>query len=206
MKNIIVMLCAVLMSACGAASSASKVDTFDVNVSANLPVFSGSNVWTMRKEQSTLDFVAVHNSREFTGAFKNFAVAIQLDPSAPEGGKIEAVIDLSSVDAGDRDRNANLPTSDWFHVARFPLATFSSSNISALGGDNFKADGELEIKGISKSVALVFSLQIDGNEAVAIGGANLDRRDFKVGEGPDFEGEDWVKFPVEVKFNIAASN
>lgn len=205
MKYFISAICAFFLVACGASSNASKLDAFAVDAAAELPVYSGLHVWNANREDSKLEFIATHNSRQFTGTFENFAVAIQLDPETPESGKIEAAIDLASADAGDRDRNANLPAPEWFHTAKFPLATFSSEKISSIGGDNFEAEGKLRIKGISKTVKLVFSLQVDGDTALAIGGTDLNRQDFNLGEGPDFETEDWVKFPVEIKFNIAAT-
>ena len=193
------------LTACGASSSATKTAAPMMNLTAEMPTLTGANVWTFNKADSELTFTATHNNREFTGNFGHFSAVIKLDPARPIGGEIHAVIDVSSADAGDRDRNANLPTKDWFHAANFPTATFTSKDITSLSGDNFQAKGELRLKGITKPVTLAFSLQVDGDSAVAIGGADLTRTDFNVGEGPDFQGEDWVKFPVKVKFVVKAN-
>lgn len=204
MKYLVLTLAAVGMVACGASSDVSKTATQAADLSAQLPALSGENIWNMDAAESRLTFKAVHNGREFTGTFGNFDAVINLDPANPAGGEVHVIVDLSSVDAGDRDRNSNLPTKDWFHVETFPMATFTSTDLSKLSGSNYVATGNLSLKGVSKPITLAFTLNVEGDTAQASGGVDLVRTDFNIGQGPDFETEDWVKFPVAVMFDIKA--
>lgn len=197
-------LCAFL-AACSAESGPLPAPESTFDVQAALPVLSGNHVWDLDEAASKLTFKAVHNGREFEGVFSNFSAAINLDPSAPETGEIHAVIAVAAFDAGDGDRNANLPGSEWFDVKNYPAATFISNNIRVLDGNNYEARGDLTIKGTAQPVNLKFSLTVDGDIAAANGGVTFSRRLFDVGSGPDFENEDWVKFPVDVMFEIKAS-
>ncbi len=205
MKSYIIAAACALFVACSAQSTpdAPAPESY-AKLDALLPTLTGENVWDMVEGSSHLTFKAVHNSREFVGEFGVFQTTIRLDPDAPETGEIHVVVDMSSVDAKDGDRNANLPRPEWFNTAAFPYAQFNSSQIEALGGGNFQALGELSIKDMSQPATLRFSLVVDGNAATAIGGVEISRRDFNVGTGSDFETEDWVKFPVDVMFEIKA--
>ena len=174
-------------------------------ISAKLPLLSGDHVWTVDRSQSQLKFMAEHNGDKFTGDFAVFDAAIKLDLDNPENGEIHAVIDLSSIDAKDDDRNANLPSKAWFDMAAFPLATYSSRDISGDLTSGYSANGVLSIKGLERPVTLNFTVDLDGSNAAASGTAQFSRTDFNLGTGSDFETEDWVKFPVGVLINISAT-
>lgn len=186
-------------------ASASESDPAAVSaLTEQLPELSGDYVWDVDLSQSTVEFEANYNGA-FTGKFTAFDAVISLNSDAPEGGEIHAIVDLSSVSTKDSDVKSNLPTADWFNVAAHPYATFSSTNISALGGGNYSAKGEMTLKGISKPVDMTFSLSIEGDEAMASGGFDLNRMDFNVGSGSDFKTEEWVKFGVKVTVEIVAT-
>lgn len=174
-------------------------------ISANLPQLTGEHVWTVDRSQSQLQFRAEHNGDQFTGDFGLFDAAIKLDLANPESGEIHAVIDLSSIDAKDDDRNANLPSKAWFDMAAFPLATYSARDISGDLASGYTANGTLSIKGVKRPVTLLFKVQEEGGVATASGTARFSRMDFNLGTGSDFETEDWVKFPIEVLVKITAS-
>ncbi|MBC6403502.1 MAG: YceI family protein [Hyphomonadaceae bacterium] len=202
MKSLFPLITAVGLTACGG-----SVETAPAEVNsgfiANLPTFSGDHVWDMDASQSTLTFNADHNGI-FTGNFSRFAAAIRLNPQDPSGGKIHAIVDLSSVDAGTRDRNDNLPLPEWFNIAEFPTASFVSDAITP-GESSYSARGTLTIKDNSNPATLSFTLDVDGNVARAKGGLTLDRRDYEIGTGSDFQTGEWVGFPVDVNLDIIAT-
>ena len=171
-------------------------------LSSELPTLKGGFIWQIDKQKSALTFQADHNG-PFTGHFSHFDAAINLNPDNPENGAIHAIVALASIDAGDSDRNANLPLADWFDMNAFPTAKFISTEITKTDA-GYAAAGELTIKGISQPATLTFTLDIQDGTAHALGQLELDRRDFKLGESSDFANEDWVKFPVIVKVDIKA--
>jgi polyisoprenoid-binding protein YceI len=75
--------------------------------------------------------------------------------------------------------------------------------VATPGGNRYEARGALQIKGVSKPVALAFSLDIKGKDARANGTATFDRRDFGVGTG-QFAGTDTVSGNVTVDFAFRA--
>jgi len=198
------MFTPVLMGCSNAVDNTANAETVAA-VSSNLPALSGDNVWKIDRTLSKLQFRAVHNGDEFTGNFDLFDAAIKLDLDEPSTGEIHAVIDLSSVDAKDDDRNGNLPSKAWFDVKSFPLATYTAFDILGNQVDGFTAQGTLSIKGIDRPVTLEFNVDVTGDTAEAKGTARFSRMDFNIGTGSDFETEEWVKFPIEVLVTLTAA-
>ena len=191
--------------ACSANSETSaNAETVDA-VSSNLPILTGENMWSVDRAASKLQFRAEHNGDKFTGDFSAFSAAIKLDLDDPSSGEVHAVIDLSSIDAKDDDRNANLPSKAWFDIKSYPLATYSADEITGSLAEGYTANGKLAIKGVEHPVALDFTVTIEGNTATAYGTARFSRMEFDVGTGSDFETEEWVKFPIEVLVYISAT-
>ena len=207
MKQTFIGLTAAMLSltgltACGATTDASPAADVSA-LSAELPTFSGENVWQMDAAQSTLGFDAYYNGA-LAGRFTRFQTAIQFDPDSPAGGEIHAAIDLSSVTTKNDDANGNLPSASWFDIKSHPVAMFSATNISAQG-DGYLAQGELTLKGITNPADMRFTLDVNGDTARAEGTVTLSRMDYKVGTGSDFATEDWVRFPVTVNIDITAT-
>ena len=194
----------VSVSCSGATDAKTPSETPASSFAAQLPALSGDDVWTMNADKSKLEFTADYNG-EFTAEFESFSVAIKLDPAAPQTGEIHAIVDLSSLRAGNSDVRANLPTPAWFDTKAHPVATFVSKDISGGSDTGFRAKGDITLKGITKPSTLTFTLSETGNSAIADGTFTLDRTDFNVGTGSDFTDESWVKFPVKINVHIEAT-
>ncbi|MEM9839010.1 MAG: YceI family protein [Pseudomonadota bacterium] len=170
-----------------------------------VPELIGASAWTVDAEASSVGFRGTMNGNEFSGDFSNFAIAIVLDPEAPESeGAIKALIDVGSATASDSEKTNALPTETWFHVEAHPVATFSAETIASTGPGTYEASGSLSLKGISKAVSVPFTLTIDeAGRAVADATVQLNRSDFQVGTGEFAEGK-WVAFEVAVDLHIEA--
>ncbi|MEM1379489.1 MAG: YceI family protein [Pseudomonadota bacterium] len=169
-------------------------------------VLDGSAQWIVDRSASTAGFNGTMNGNAFSGSFENFAVAIVLDPEAPEtDGAIDAQFDLGSASVpNDSEKTDALPGETWFHIDLHPVATYRSDAITATGPGTYEAQGSLSLKGFSQPVSVPFTLEIgpDGR-AVADASVMLNRSDFQVGTGEFAEGK-WVSFDVEVVFHIEA--
>jgi polyisoprenoid-binding protein YceI len=189
--TLVALIAAVLFSGCGAKS---------VEAAERAPVGG----WVVDKAKSRLEFSGTQTGKEFSGAFGAFTAAIVFDPADLSDASINVVIDASSAKTGDRQRDAALPTPDWFSARAFPMATFSASEIVAVGDGAYEARGRLTIREAARDLALPFTLAIDGDKAVADGAATLVRTDFGVGQG-EFATGKWVGLEVKVTVHIEAS-
>lgn len=163
-----------------------------------------SGGWVVDKAKSRLEFSGTQTGKEFSGAFSDFDASIVFDPADLSAASIDVVVDTSSAKTGDRQRDAALPTPDWFSAKTFPEATFSASEIIATGDSAFEARGRLKIRDATRDFALPFTLAITGDKAVADGAATLLRTDFGVGQG-EFATGQWVGLDVKVSFHIEAN-
>jgi cytochrome b561/polyisoprenoid-binding protein YceI len=159
------------------------------------------DIWLVDKG-SSLGFSTVWSSVAINGAFPNWTADIAFSPDALEASHIKVEIDIASVSTGDAQRDATLPTDDWFNTGKFPKAVFTSSHIKK-AGDHYVADGVLKLKGVAKPARLSFSVKIDGEKATASGQTSLDRTAFGVGQG-EYGGTDQIPAAVAVSFQIKA--
>ena len=151
-----------------------------------------------------LGFTANWNGDAINGSFSRWTADIEFSPEALDDSSIEVSIDLASVTTGDSQRDGSLTGSDFFDTARFARATYRASKFRALGGDRYRADGTLTLRGTSKPVPLAFTLTITADRARARGTATIDRTSFGVGQG-DYANTAEIAGPVAISFDFSAT-
>jgi cytochrome b561/polyisoprenoid-binding protein YceI len=150
-----------------------------------------------------LGFATSWSGTAIDGNFGNWNADIRFNPDALPQSKIRVTIALASANSGDGERDTTLKGSDFFDTGSHPQATWTSSSIRHLGGDRYRADGTLLLRGVSKAVPINFTLNIDGKDARVSGNASLSRLAFGVGQG-EFSGTGDLPDTVSVRFNFRA--
>jgi polyisoprenoid-binding protein YceI len=87
------------------------------------------------------------------GTFHGLTGTIRLGESGDVPTKIEAEIDVTSVDTQEPKRDGHLQSPDFFNSAEHAKMTFVSTSISG-SGPTFTVSGELTLRGVTKSVTL----------------------------------------------------
>jgi polyisoprenoid-binding protein YceI len=72
----------------------------------------------------------------------------------PEQSRVEAEIDLRSIDTGNPDRDNHIRSADFFDVESHPMMTFRSTGIEPEGGTEGIVTGELTLHGVTRTVEL----------------------------------------------------
>jgi polyisoprenoid-binding protein YceI len=200
MRKVLVMsvfaLGSVGLVACGSETVASDKS------SVSATVVNGN--WEVDNRDSHIKFTATQQGTAFTGEFTDFTADINFNADDLGEASVEAVINLASVEAGDSERNSALPGKDWFHVKKYPTATFTSDDFQKLADGEYEARGSLTIRDVENPVTLPFTLEITGDEAVMKGSLSLDRSDYGVGQG-SYKTDEWVGFDVDVDIAITAN-
>lgn len=150
-----------------------------------------------------LGFTTAYSGSAINGRFGNWSADIRFNPDALPQSKIRVSIALASVSSGDGERDGMLKGSDFFDSGSHPQATWTSSAIRHLGGNRYRADGTLTLRGVNKPVPITFTLQIDGKDARVSGNASLRRLLFGVGQG-DFAGTGDLPDAVSISFDFRA--
>ncbi|WP_028802388.1 YceI family protein [Streptomyces sp. 142MFCol3.1] len=122
-------------------------------VSADLAALTGD--YTIDPSHSSIGFVARHAMvTNVKGSFLDFQGSLHLDGSDPSKSTASLDIKMDSIDTGSADRDGHLKSSDFFKTEEFPTMTFRSTKAEALGGDDYRITGDLEILGTTKEISI----------------------------------------------------
>jgi len=117
-----------------------------------------TTTWTIDPQHSTVGFSVRHMKfATVHGHFNDFHGTIQFDADHPWDARVNAEIDVASIDTGIKKRDDHLRSCDFFDVATYPVITFRSTRIrpAAPGGRNrWLVIGDLTIHGITRIVEL----------------------------------------------------
>ncbi len=90
----------------------------------------------------------------YLGRFERFDATLDFDADSPGTARVEAVIDIASLDVANDDFAATLVGADWFAGGQYPQAVFRSTAIERTGETTGRMLGELTLKGVTAPVAL----------------------------------------------------
>jgi polyisoprenoid-binding protein YceI len=120
--------------------------------------FAQTSTWVSDPNHSEVDFSITHMSiSNVHGRFGNVAATLVLDQADVTKSTVTATIGVSTVDTGVDARNNHLKTPEFFDVANFPSATFTSTGV-AQNGSNLTVSGNLTLHGVTRPVVL----QVEG--------------------------------------------
>ncbi len=142
------------------------------------------------EEGSTIGFAIRHYEINWVeGRFKDFTGSINYDEKDVTKSTVEFTAKIESVDTGVAPRDKHLRTADFFEVEKYPELTFKSTGVERKGKDKYVLNGDLTLKGVTKPVALPFTItgaitDPRGNTRFGIDAhTKINRRDFGINYG-----------------------
>ncbi|MHB1596414.1 MAG: YceI family protein [Streptosporangiaceae bacterium] len=144
-----------------------------------------AGTWSIDAVHSEVGFTVRHMMvSKVRGKFTAFSGEI-VTAEDITGSSVTAEIELGSIDTGSEQRDGHIRSADFFDVENHPKMTYRSTGIRA-EGDHYVVDGELTLKGVTKSVPL--TLEVNGFGPDAYGGTRagfsatgeINRQDFGV--------------------------
>ncbi|RYG60929.1 MAG: YceI family protein [Alphaproteobacteria bacterium] len=167
---------------------------------AALPAFAATS-WNL-EPTSKLTWAVPFNKQPVTGQFDTWSADIAFDPASLETSSLTIKVDLTSVNSKDANRDTTLKGPEFFNTATTPTATFTSTKITKTS-QGYVAGGNLTLAGVTKPLAVPFTLAINGPKAVAQGKIRLSRNAFGVGKG-QWKSASEIADIVEVSFTVNA--
>ncbi len=79
---------------------------------------------------------------------------VLFDPRDPSRSSASVTIDVTGIDTRNADRDAHLRSPDFLDVANHPTLTFRSTTVRTAGKGEYRVDGELTIRGVTRPVTL----------------------------------------------------
>jgi len=164
-----------------------------------LPVFASALKTDTARSSITATFRQMNVPVD--AKFGRFAAQISYDDAKPEAAKASVDIDIASFDLGDPDYNKEVLKNEWFNAARFPKASFVSTQIKPAAAGKLDVAGKLTIKGKTADVRFPLTLKKKGNADVFEGTLPIKRLTYNVGEG-EWKDTGMVADDVVIKFHI----
>jgi len=154
--------------------------------------------------KSSLEFTFLQAGARNKGRFTHFTVSFDFSAENLPAGRLDVVIEMSSVDTGDQERDDTVRGAELLAVAKFPQAHFAASQITRTAA-GYEAVGKLTIRGVTLDMRVPFSFRTatEGGAAAGYmsGKTSLRRLDYGVGQG-DWKATDQAGNEVTVSFNL----
>ena len=149
------------------------------------------------KDKSKIEWVAGKVTRDHHGSFKNFDGAIEYAGATPQ--KISFDIDLSSIESDTEKLTGHLKSPDFFGVAKYPKATFTSTSLTPAGTTHMLR-GTLDLHGVQKEVAIPVKAEQTADGVRATSEFTINRHDW----GISYRGaaDDLIKDNVLIKLDL----
>ncbi len=115
---------------------------------------SNTTKWALDIAHSEIQFKIKHLMiTNVTGGFTKYDVQVNATGDDFTNANISFTADVASISTNNEQRDGHLKSADFFDAEKFPQITFQSTSFSKVGGD-YELQGNLTIKGVSKSVKL----------------------------------------------------
>ena len=112
-------------------------------------------VWNIDPAHSSAEFKVKHMMiSNVRGRFSKLSGTLVQDTADPSLSKVNASIDIDTLNTDDAQRDAHLKSADFFDSEQYPLMTFVSTKVEEKNDDAYVVTGELAMHGISKAVTL----------------------------------------------------
>jgi polyisoprenoid-binding protein YceI len=168
--------------------------------------------WHIDGQRSTLHFRLRHLVvQEIKGEFRRWGGTLTVDEVEPTRSSARVWVDLGSVDTANAERDAQVRSPEFFDVARFPRATFTSTEIRLPDGGNPVVCGRLSLHGAQREVDLEIVRRAERTDAdgetraVYTLKGRFDRRDFGLRWNQDLDvGGVVVGDQVQIEAHVEA--
>ena len=163
------------------ASDSSKAVTGEAAKTAS-PQTAGGQKYAITPQNSKVEFIGSKVTGSHNGSFEKFNGEIHYANNDPAQSHVTITIDTSSIKADDPKLTEHLKTPDFFDVAKYPQATFTSTAIKAGGekGASHTVTGNLTMHGVTKSVTFPATIAVSGDTATVDANFAINRKDFGI--------------------------
>ena len=145
-------------------------------------------IWEIDSPHSRVSFaVRVLSVTVTKGRFNSLRGRISIDEERPSDSRVEAEVDATSIDTGNRLRDAHLRSPSFFAVKRYPVIAFQSTTVEQTSDSTYTVTGNLTLRGLMKSVTFSVerSAPVTGSGAYMLTAkATINRQSFGLGQGP----------------------
>lgn len=177
----VISLGLLLMNACSnPADDKSKAVTREATSATPQSPSQGAK-YLITPQNSRVEFVASKVTGSHNGSFKDFSGEIDYAGQA-EKSRVTVTIKMASVQTDTDDLTKHLQTPDFFDVAKYPQATFTSTEIKPGGdkGATHTVTGNFQLHGVTKSITFPATIVPNADAITVETTFSINRKDFGI--------------------------
>jgi polyisoprenoid-binding protein YceI len=109
--------------------------------------------WSIDPTHSEIGFKVKHMMfTNVSGKFGTYDASAITEGESFDNADFSFSADIASIDTANADRDGHLRSGDFFDAENHPKLTFKSSSFKKINDGEFELTGDLDIKGVSKTV------------------------------------------------------
>lgn len=136
-------------------AAASTVTSASPTATATAAPNAGAATWDVDPGHSSAGFKVRHLMvSNVRGSLGPVTGTVELDEQDVRRSRVQVSIDAQGIESKDEKRDAHLRSADFLDVSRYPAITFTSTEVRAVAGGDLEVDGELTIRGVTRTVTL----------------------------------------------------
>lgn len=171
----------IVCSCANPASDKSKAVTSEAVPVSSPASAAPSQKYLITPESSKIEFVGSKVTGSHNGSFQKFSGTIDYIGET-EKSVVNITIDTASVKTDADGLTKHLQTADFFDVAKYPQATFVSTEIKRGGdkGASHTVTGNLQLHGVTKSITFPATISV-GPDGINVDSTfAINRKDFGI--------------------------
>ena len=129
------------------------------------PAMAADYVIDTKDNHASVNFKISHLGFSWMyGYFKNFEGTFTYDKDNLAASKVNITLDTNSVETNNAARDKHIRDGDFLDVKKFPKATFESTKVTNINGNNFDLEGKLTIHGVTQDVVVKSAFINEGED------------------------------------------
>lgn len=179
-RTLAIVLPLLLAAACANPAS-DKPQAVTSEAAPAAPAAVAGEKYLITPGNSKIEFVGSKVTGSHNGLFGKFSGAIDYT-GQPEKSPVTITIDLDSLTTDDPKLTNHLKTADFFDVAKYPQATFESTEIKAGGdkGATHTITGNLNLHGVTKSITFPATIAVTPTAITVDSSFAINRKEFGI--------------------------
>ena len=130
-----------------------RIGTLAMALMMSVGLWAQTSNWNFDQSHSSVAFSIDHMViSEVTGKFTEYTGSVSSAADDFQNANIDFVIEVSSINTDDVDRDDHLKGVDFFDVVNYPQITFKSTSFKKVAGKKHQLSGNLTMHGVTKAV------------------------------------------------------
>lgn len=111
--------------------------------------------WVIDPAHSEIQFKIRHLMiTNVTGSFQEFSSYVETNGDDFSTARIHFSAKVDSINTGNEQRDGHLKSADFFDTEKYPELVFEANGLIKKGGDEYEAEGDLTMHGVTKKIKL----------------------------------------------------